>query len=1120
MKKLLLILFVVGYAVTAQTDGLSYQSVIIDAVVQEIPGVDVKGNVLANETIEVRFTILNGSENAEYREVQTTRTDAFGLFSVIIGRGTTDFGVFNEIVWDGTPKDLKVEIKLTGAEFKFQENKELLFIPYAFHRDVFVTETLAVDGSTILKDNLLVEGRTLLNRDLFVNNESETMLNGSLRVDGATILNDSLTVTNNRYTYLSGSLNVTKETVLRDSLLATRRVRLKSDLRVDEETNIGNGLNVETDSPTVLTGSLLVDGETNIYSSVNVNNGSNVAVSGDLLVGGNTVFDQDLTVNGITNLNNNLNVNNAAPTALSGTLTTQGASRFETALVVDQDTDLDGNLNVNAQSPTQLSGTLAVDETTDLNNSLTVNNLSPTDLSGDLTVGGAAIFNDDVTIEGVTNLNNTLFVNNNAATRFSGVLEVDEATRFLSSLDVVGVTNLQNTLLVNNGSNTNLSGAVTVDDATTLNNGLLVANESISTLNGTLTVDGASLLNNDLAVTGGAPTSLTGTLDVDRRTILRNGLEVLNNSATVLSGGLRVIGEGTLNNTLRVNNGTATSFTGLLDVDGVSTFNNVLNVANAGATGLSGTLTVGGAAVLNNTLDVTGFTLINNDLTVSPGNSSFLLGGVSVTDLKIEDDVAGNIATFENTNETDGDGILIQLGRTHGAYNGPAGTNNPSDYLQVNNPYLSVYQAQLDFVGGLLADPNSATQINITDITNLIPAVLVAGQLGSIGNSIIERINSSLGLPISTPAVVVPAFTIVPEVTIFGGSSRLCSGRYCFNPCTFFDCTICIPPIEFCVPALPRIYIPRLRIDSFTVLPSISPFFPAIPAALPQIGPGNLLTLPNITFGTVSNSMNKQNQFMSFQDNSDRETGSIMAQSTADFLGNTILDQVYVINVLAGFVGVDLVGGLVNGANELSKLVDAFNKLGVSYKSGNGDYAEWLPREDISEYITAGDIVAIRGGKISKNLTEAEQVLVVSHKPIVLGNNPNERDRFKGNSVAFMGQVPVKVLGPVQQGDFIVADTTIKGYGRAVSIEKMMPRDYKLAVGRSWETNSNEGPKLVKIVVGVHANSWANEIIKIEQQQQQLDHTIESLEERIQRISKSLEGVTSKNTAYASNLKK
>lgn len=1108
-----IIFFTISCSVFAQTDGLSYQSVIVDLAVQEIPGVDVSGNVLNNETIEVRFTILSEG-SAEYREVQTTKTDAFGMFSVIIGRGTPDFGDFRKIEWDGIPKDLKVEIKLTGSDFKFQEEKQLLFIPYAFHRDILVTKELGVDKETILRSTLLVEGRTELNDALSVNNQSNSLLTGGLLVDGETRLNDSLTVANTTRTFLSGDLRVDQKTLAKDSLQTNRNAQFQGDLRVDGTTNIGGRLTVENESPTVLTGSLLVVQGGRLFNDVNVNNESNVTVSGDLIVEGSTIFNQDLTVSGITNLNNDLNVNNQFPTSLTGSLTTVGGARVENTLLVTGPTNLDGTLNVNGQNPTQLSGTLNVDEVTQLNNSLSVNNESPTDLSGDLTVGGDAFFNDDVTIDGITNLNDDLFVNNGAPTNLSGTLTAEGATILVNTLNVENETTLNNTLTVTNQNAANLTGVLGVTESTTLNNTFEVLNGSASNLTGTLVVTEATTLNNALNVTAQSPSLFTGTLLVQNSTTLGGNLSVLNGSPTNLSGVLKTEGIATFNSTLRVNNNTPTLFSGTLNVDGTSTFQNSLTVANNSVSNLSGTLTVGGVSLLNNMLNVTGVSLINNDLTVTQNSN---LASLTATNIVVSDDQANAVALFQNSNAgttmaDSGDGILIKLGRTHGAYNGPAGTNNPADYLNINNPAVTLLQGSLDTMKVLLRDGGT---ISPSQALNLVPLNLVTGAIGAIGNGIIERFNTTLSLPLSTPAVVVPRTTILPEITIFSGTGRLCSGQYCFNPCSFFNCTICIPPIEFCVPALPRIYIPGVTLPRTTILPAFTNIVPAIPAVFPANT--ELLTVPNFTFSTVSNSMSKENMFMSFEDNAGRQTGSIVAQSTADFRDNTILDDVYVLNVLSNFVGVDQVEGIVAGFVGISNIVDEFNQLGVSYESGNGDYAEWLEREEISEYITSGDIVAIKGGKITKDLTNFEQVMVVSHRPIVLGNQPQPNEKYKGNTIAFMGQVPVKIMGPVAQGDYVIADAQFEGYGKALAEENMTPQDYTKVVGRSWETNSNEGPKMVRILVGVDANSWVSEAEKIALQQQQLDSTIETIEQKLKRISEKLKTTTKKTTEYAIN---
>ena len=81
---------------------------------------------------------------------------------------------------------------------------------------------------------------------------------------------------------------------------------------------------------------------------------------------------------------------------------------------------------------------------------------------------------------------------------------------------------------------------------------------------------------------------------------------------------------------------------------------------------------------------------------------------------------------------------------------------------------------------------------------------------------------------------------------------------------------------------------------------------------------------------------------------------------------------------------------------------------GIVYASGNGDYAEWLEMENVNEEILKTDIVGVRGGKISKNTTNAEQIMVVSTSPIVLGAEPSTDKVENFRQVAFMGQVPVK----------------------------------------------------------------------------------------------------------------
>ena len=85
------------------------------------------------------------------------------------------------------------------------------------------------------------------------------------------------------------------------------------------------------------------------------------------------------------------------------------------------------------------------------------------------------------------------------------------------------------------------------------------------------------------------------------------------------------------------------------------------------------------------------------------------------------------------------------------------------------------------------------------------------------------------------------------------------------------------------------------------------------------------------------------------------------------------------LDLIASFVGVDPLQAIIGANAAASNFLYEYNILGVSYASGNGDYAEWLEREDHLEYLTAGDIVAVKGAKITKDLKDLEQLRMDIH---------------------------------------------------------------------------------------------------------------------------------------------
>ncbi len=211
MKNLILTLFfLASIHLSAQTDGISYQAVIIGPDNQELPGVDAEGNILPNATVSIRFTIIDANNGMEYQEVQTTNTDQYGRINLTIGSVNPD--EFTKINWDGTNKDLKVEIDFSGGGSGFVDmsREKLTYLPYGFHRDIKATGKLVVDDVTDLNSELTVGGPTRLNSTLDVNNNNATNLTGELNVEGATDLNSTLDV--DGVTDLNDGLNVNNNT--------------------------------------------------------------------------------------------------------------------------------------------------------------------------------------------------------------------------------------------------------------------------------------------------------------------------------------------------------------------------------------------------------------------------------------------------------------------------------------------------------------------------------------------------------------------------------------------------------------------------------------------------------------------------------------------------------------------------------------------------------------------------------------------------------------------------------------------------------------------------------------------------------------------------------------------
>ncbi|HXH18650.1 MAG TPA: hypothetical protein VNJ07_06160, partial [Chitinophagales bacterium] len=197
-----------------------------------------------------------------------------------------------------------------------------------------------------------------------------------------------------------------------------------------------------------------------------------------------------------------------------------------------------------------------------------------------------------------------------------------------------------------------------------------------------------------------------------------------------------------------------------------------------------------------------------------------------------------------------------------------------------------------------------------------------------------------------------------------------------------------------------------------------------------------------------------------------------------------------------------------------------FANLGVAYSSGSGDYAEWLEKQNHAEQFSFGDIVGVKGGKISKNTADADNFMVVSLSPVVLGNEPPAGEKINYEKIAFLGQVKAKVYGRVTIGDYILPSGRNDGYGMAVSPANMKPGDYRRIVGRAWSASDNDLMSYVNVLVGLNGSELAE---VAERQQKEIDAlksevdnmklTLSQLLPQFEQMSKTVEELKSQRSA-------
>jgi len=185
--------------------------------------------------------------------------------------------------------------------------------------------------------------------------------------------------------------------------------------------------------------------------------------------------------------------------------------------------------------------------------------------------------------------------------------------------------------------------------------------------------------------------------------------------------------------------------------------------------------------------------------------------------------------------------------------------------------------------------------------------------------------------------------------------------------------------------------------------------------------------------------------------------------------------------------GVELAGIIIQRDGYIS---DTEGNVGVAYESGSGDYAEWLERDEQERDLQFGQVVGVKGGIVSLNTETADHFMVVSRSPIVLGNMPAPGEEAKYEKIAFMGQVPVRVVGTVAIGDYIIPSGNNDGFAIGVSPSDMKLEDYARVVGVAWQAVADKPGSYVNVAVGINTNDLTRKMVEQQRQISQLNQQV------------------------------
>ncbi len=130
MKKITILFYLfclsTGSLLAQTPQGFQYQAVARDG----------SGQPLADQNVDLRFSLVQSSVDGPvvYAEEHSAVTNAYGLFSLVVGAGFPATGAFEAVDWSEGPLFLRVELDVFGdGDYQLLGAQQLWSVPYALY---------------------------------------------------------------------------------------------------------------------------------------------------------------------------------------------------------------------------------------------------------------------------------------------------------------------------------------------------------------------------------------------------------------------------------------------------------------------------------------------------------------------------------------------------------------------------------------------------------------------------------------------------------------------------------------------------------------------------------------------------------------------------------------------------------------------------------------------------------------------------------------------------------------------------------------------------------------------------------------------------------------------------